>query len=93
MHCDDFAALLNGDSLKMDSRNLLGIVFCEGFISRRNYFMLIVCRIIGFKPSAFFFNLVPDRTAIIQRILLSMTKKIRDDTAEDSFVKILGMGI
>ena len=43
--------------------------------------MPIICRIIGFEPGAFFFDLRPDGSAIIQRILLCKAEEMWNNTA------------
>ena len=65
------AFLLNKNSVNEDSVNVNFVVVAgKRFgIGDRN-FMPIICRIVGFEPGAFFFDLRPDGGAIIQRILL-----------------------
>ena len=53
--------------------------------------MPIICRIVGFEPGAFFFDLRPDGGAIIQRILLYKAEETWDDTAENKFIIKLGI--
>ena len=85
--------LLNKNSVNEDSVNVNFVVVAgKRFgIGDRN-FMPIICRIVGFEPGAFFFDLRPDGSAIIQRILLCKEEKTWDNTSENRFVIKLGIG-
>ena len=59
MHCDDLLFfLLNKNSVNGDSGNFhVMVVGGKGFGIGDQNFMLIICRIVGFEPGTFFFDL------------------------------------
>ena len=86
------AFLLNKNSVNEDSVNVnFVVVGGKSFGIGNQNFMLIVCRIVGFEPGAFFFDLRPDGSAIIQRILLCKAEETWDNTAENNFIIKLGI--
>ena len=86
------AFLLNKNSVNEDSGNFNFVVVAgKRFGIGDQNFMLVICRIIGFEPGAFFFDLRPDGSAIIQRILLCKAEEMWDDTAENNFIIKFGI--
>lgn len=81
------AFLLNKNSVNEDSGNFnFVVVGGKRFGIGNQNFMLIVCRIIGFEPGTFFFDLRPDGSAIILGILLCEAEETGDDAAENNFI-------
>ena len=81
------AFLLNEDSGNFNFVVVAGKRFGIG----DQNFMLVICRIVGLEPGAFFFDLRPDGSAIIQRILLRRAEEMWDDAAENNFIIKLGI--
>ena len=86
--------LVDKNSLKEDSTNFAFVVMARKCFGIRDQdFMLIVCGVIGFEPGTFFFDLVPNRAAIIQRVILGKTEEVGDHAAVNGFVKVFGVGV
>ena len=83
---------VNEDSVNEDSENVNFVVVAGKRIGIGDKnFIPIICRIVGFEPGAFFFDLRPDGSTIIQRTLLYRAEKTWDDTAENNFIIKLGI--
>ena len=83
---------VNEDSVKEDSGNVNFVVVAGKRIGIGDKnFMPIICRIVGFEPGAFFFDLRPNGSAIIQRILLCKAEKTWDNIAGNNFIIKLGI--